>query len=360
MIIVDAHEDLAWNMLSFGRDYTQSVAQTRLREANTPIPGYVGQAMLGWPDWIAGQVGVIFATLYASPARRARPWATQYYHQAEEAYQLLQAQLRLYQKLVTDHADKFYLISSRADLRAGLVDWAGLAQDRRRVGLVLLVEGADGIRQPSELPYWYEQGVRIIGPAWAATRYAGGTAEPGPFTEAGRALLQSMAELGLILDLSHLTDEAVEEALDRYPGSIIASHSNARALLGDNDPDRHLSDRTIRCIAARQGVIGVVLPNDFLKNGVRLSDPRSRVTLVDVVAHIDYSCQLVGGVGHIGLGSDLDGGFGLEHVPSGLDSVADLPRIGEALDKRGYNSAEVEAVLGRNWLNLLERTLPER
>jgi len=359
MVIVDGHEDLAWNMLSFGRDYTQPVAQIRLREANTPIPGYVGQAMLGWPDWLAGQVGVIFATLYATPARQARPWATQYYHRAEEAYQLFQAQLKLYQKLVATHADKFYLIGSRADLRTGLVDWTASSPDRRRVGLVLLVEGADGIRHPTELPYWHEQGVRIIGPAWAATRYAGGTGEPGPFTAAGRVLLQSMAELGLILDISHLTDEAVGEALGHYSGPIIASHSNARALLADNDPERHLSDRTIRRIAARQGVIGVVLPNDFLKNGVRLSDPRGRVTLEDVVAQIDYSCQLVGGVGHIGLGSDLDGGFGLEHVPDGLDSVADLPRIGEALDKRGYNSAEVEAILGRNWLNLLERTLPE-
>ncbi len=75
MMIVDAHEDLAWNMVAFGRDYTQSVAQTRAREASTPIPGYVGEAMLGWPDWIQGGVGLVFATLYATQKRYARPWA---------------------------------------------------------------------------------------------------------------------------------------------------------------------------------------------------------------------------------------------------------------------------------------------
>ena len=79
MMNVDAHEDLAWNMVTFGRDYTRSVAQTRAREAGTPIPDYVGEAMLGWPDWIQGGVGLVFATLYATPERYARPWLTSFY-----------------------------------------------------------------------------------------------------------------------------------------------------------------------------------------------------------------------------------------------------------------------------------------
>lgn len=359
MMIVDAHEDLAWNMVAFGRDYTRSVAQTRAREANTPIPGYVGEAMLGWPDWIQGGVGLVFATLYATPKRWARPWATQYYATVDEAHRLLRNQLQLYHRLVDDHSDKFYLITSRATLAAGLTEWSEALPERRRLGLVLSIEGADGVRQPDELYFWFGQGVRIVGPAWSGTRYAGGTGEPGPFTDAGRTLLQVMADLGMILDLTHLTDEGVDEALDHYPGPIIASHSNARTLLLDNGPGRHLSDQAIRRIADRHGVIGVVLPKDFVKNGVSLTDSRQLVTVEDVVDQIDYMGQLVGHANHIGLGSDFDGGFGLEHVPTGLNSIADLPRIGEALNKRGFSSVDVENIMGGNWLKLLGRALPD-
>ncbi len=260
---------------------------------------------------------------------------------------------------MADHSDKFYLITSRSTLAAGLAEWSEAPPERRRLGLVLSIEGADGVRQPDELYFWFGQGVRIVGPAWSGTQYAGGTGEPGPFTDVGRVLLQVMTDLGMILDLSHLTDTGVAEALECFEGPIIASHSNARALLLDNEPVRHLSDHAIRRIAERQGVIGVVLPRDFVKNGVKLTDSRQLVTVEDVVDQIDYMCQLVGHTSHIGLGSDFDGGFGLEHVPIGLNSIADLPRIGEALEKRGYSSVDVENIMGGNWLNLLGRVLPD-
>jgi membrane dipeptidase len=359
MLIVDAHEDIAWNMLAFGRDYTRSVAQTRADEVDTPIPGRVGQAMLGWPDWLHGQVGVIFATLYACPSRRAGKYSSLSYATAEQAHQLYQRQLRLYHDLIDRQSDKFYLITCRANLAAGLEQWSAAPPARRRIGLVLLMEGADGVSQPAELPRWFDQGLRVIGPAWNGTRYAGGTGEPGPFTGLGKELLARMAELGMILDLSHLTDEGVDEALAHYPGPIIASHSNARALLPHNTPERHLSNQAIRRLAERQGVIGVVLPQDFVKDKVKLGSPRQLATLDDVVDHIDYMSQLVGHCRHLGVGSDLDGGFGLEHSPEGLDSIADLPRLAEALDRRGYSGADIEAILGGNWLNFLRRALPE-
>jgi membrane dipeptidase len=243
-------------------------------------------------------------------------------------------------------------------LAAGLTEWVAASPEQRRVGLILLMEGADGVRQPEELAFWFYQGERNIAPAWIGTRYAGGTGEPGPFTPAGRVLLQEMAELGLILDLSHLAEEGVEEALASYPGPIMASHSNARALLLANQPDRHLSDQTIRRLAERGGVIGVVLPNDFIKNGITLADPKSKVTLTDVVTHIDHMSRLVGHTNHIGLGSDFDGGFGRAHTPAGLESVADLPRLGDALAEHGYSPNQVEAIMGGNWLSLLRRALP--
>jgi membrane dipeptidase len=360
MIIVDAHEDLAWNALSFGRDYIQPVARTRAREIGTLVPEQVGQAMLGWPDWLEGNVGVVFATLYASVCRKQTGYRrTECFNTVEEAHRLYRAQLDFYHHWAAQHADKIYLITSRAQLEDGLARWAAAPPDKQRVGLVLLMEGAAGIRQPEELPEWYAGGVRLIGPAWAATQYAGAAGEPGPFTPAGRALLAQMARLGVILDLSHLAQEAVEEALADYPGPIVATHCNARALLPDNAPQRHLPDTTIRQVAVREGVIGIVLPIDFVKNGVKLTNDRRLVSLDDVADHIDHMAQLVGHTRHLGLGSDFDGGFGLEQSPAGFNSIADLGRIGGVLARRGYSPTDIDGILGGNWLNLLRRTLPE-
>jgi membrane dipeptidase len=222
------------------------------------------------------------------------------------------------------------------------------------------MEGADGVRHPSELPMWYERGVRILGPSWMGTRYAGGTKEPGPFTAEGFELLDAMADLGMILDLSHAAERAVLQALHRYPGPIIASHSNPRGLLPSSDlPDRHLTDEAIAGLAERDGVMGIVIGNRFLKDGWRTAHGREAVTMDDIVAHIDYVCQLLGSAAHVGIGSDLDGGYGLEMVPDGLDSVADLRFIGPALREKGYSQSDVEGILGGNWLRLLTTALPE-
>lgn len=354
MLIVDAHEDIAWNVLTFGRNYSRSVAETRAAEAETDIPALAGQTLLGWPDWIRGNVAVVFATLFATPANHELVICGEpAYQTVEEAHQLYAAQVDIYHRLAVDHPDKFYIIRTQTDLSRGLLDWQ---QGRRRVGLVLLMEGADAIREPAEVAWWYDQGLRIIGPAWCRTRYAGGTGAPGPLTQAGQVLLEEMAKLKLILDLSHLADDAVAGALAGYPGPVIASHANARALLPGNSSERHLTDETVRQIAARQGVIGLVLFNRFIKEGL---PARDQVTLEDVVAHIDHYAQLAGHTRHLGLGSDFDGGYGLENIPTGLDSIADLGRLGQALDRRGYPAADIEGILGGNWLALLQRTLPD-
>ncbi len=361
MILVDAHEDLAWNSLTFGRDYMRSVEETRAAEAGTQVPARNGNTTIGWPEWIRGRVGVVFATLYAAPERYAREgWSVLRYAEPAEANRLYWKQVDFYRRWQEENEDRLRLITSRSDLEAVRAAWDGARTEEPQVGLVLSIEGADGIREPEELEAWYEAGVRIIGPAWSGTRYAGGTREPGPFTAEGRALMEVMASLGMILDLSHLTDEGAREALDRYEGRIIASHCNPRKLLPNSKyPERHLEDEVIRKLAEREGVLGIVLGNAFLKDGWSKEEGRQGVTLDHVVAHIDYVCQLLGNASHVGIGSDFDGGFGLESVPSDLDSVADLPKIGEALAARGYAAHEVEAVLGGNWLGLLSSALPE-
>lgn len=360
MIVVDGHADLAYNILTFGRDYTRAASETRRLEQGGDAPRHNGETLLGWPDWVRGRVAVVFATLFASPERKRRgPWDTQSYTDAAQAHQICSRQLDLYHRLTEQRPDRFRLLTSRNGLAAHLTEWRR-ADSEPPLGLVVLMEGADGVRAPDEVEQWHRRGVRILGPAWSGTRYAGGTGEPGPLTAQGRALLESMADLDMILDLSHLAEEAAREALASYRGVVIASHSNPRRLMttGQN-PDRHLSDEVLRGLADRGGVVGIVPYNRFLQAGWRPGDGRRSVPLRRVADHIDYVSQLVGKVANLGLGTDFDGGFGLGEVPDGLDTVADLRLIGEVLQDRGYRPEEVEAVLGGNWLDLLSRSLPE-
>jgi membrane dipeptidase len=165
-----------------------------------------------------------------------------------------------------------------------------------------------------------------------------------------------MADLSIGLDLSHMAEEAALEALDRFEGVLLASHSNPQGLVPG---DRQLSDAVIEGLAERDGVIGIVLYNGFLRRDWRKGERKERVTLDDVVRAIDYVCQRVGDAQHVALGSDFDGGFGSESVPAGIDTVADLQKIGAALTEHGYEQHHVEAVMSDNWLRLLRRVLPE-
>ena len=121
--------------------------------------------------------------------------------------------------------------------------------------------------------------------------------------------------------------------------------------------ERQLSDRQIRLIGERDGVIGCVMFNAFLRAGYRKGSGKEQVTLDHVVAHIDHVCQLIGDARHAGIGSDFDGGFGADDIPTPLDSIADLPLIAAALRDKGYSEADVAGIMGGNWVDLLRRTL---
>ena len=369
MLIVDAHEDLAWNMLTFGRDYTLSAAEIRRREQGSEIPVLNDDAMIGWPDYQRGRVGLVFATLFASPARHcAGAWDKLCYDDARQASRLYRSQLDVYARLVDDHPDKFQTVRTRPDLKNLLASWekpplldeeTGAVRQGNPVGMLVLMEGADAIRDPGELDEWWRLGVRLIGPAWVSTIYSGGWREPGPLTSAGFELLERMGELGFGLDLSHMDEQAAYQALDAYPGHILASHSNAQALLKGDETNRHLPDRLIRGILERDGVIGVHPYNAYLKAGWKRGDRRAEVTLDRLIEQIDYMCQMAGNAAHVGIGSDFDGGLGLQSAPVGIDSVADLPVLAPLLMEKGYSNEDCDAILGGNWLSIARKVLPE-
>jgi membrane dipeptidase len=361
MLIVDGHEDLAWNMLTFGRDYTRAAAETRQIEAGGETPSRNGNTLLGWPDYQRARVAVVFATLFAAPARhRLGEWETQYYEDLQQAHKAYSQQLDAYHRLTDEHADKFRLIESQANLDAVLSGWRSTGEDEQPpVGLVVLMEAAEGIRDPGELAMWWERGLRLIGPAWAGTRFCGGSKEPGPLTKEGYALLEGMAEFGFGLDLSHMDEKAALQALDFYPGHILASHSNALALLDGSTSNRHMTDRQIQGLLERDAVIGIVFYNAFLKGGWREGDRREEVRLDRVVAQIDYICQMAGDARHVGIGTDFDGGLGVEATPIEIDTIADVRLVGPMLAERGYSQEDIAAIFGGNWLEFLGKVLPE-
>ena len=358
-MFVDAHLDLAYNALRHGRDLTRSLAEVRAAEAHVKAPPN-GVAMVTLPELRRAGFGVVFGSVFCLPRHQNRDQPdneTLTYTTAAEAHACAMRQLDYYHRLA-DELEWLRLVDSRSDLDDIVADSAHSDPGARQnlLGIVPLMEGADAIREPEELELWVERGLRVIGPAWDETRYAPGAwSGGGGFTRDGEHLLEIMAAFNLILDITHLSEKASLEALERYPGPVVATHCNARRLV---DGERQLSDTQIRLLAERDGIMGIVLYNRFLKKGYVDADPKENVRVADVVAHIDHVCQVLGTAAHVGLGSDLDGGFGREDAPAELDSCADLGKIGGALAERGYSAVEVNGIMGDNWVRLLRDALP--
>lgn len=348
-MIVDAHLDLAYNALEYGRNLTQPLANLRAREAR---PGPRGLPTVSLPELQEGGVGLVFGTLFVMPAayRVAGLETGTVYHTPAEAHQQAMAQLDYYHRLA-DELETVRLVTDTASLDEVL----GSDEEGKRplLGIVPLMEGADPIRQPEEAEMWYARGLRLIGLAWDDTRYAAGAWRGGGgLTKEGHRLLEVMAELGFIADLTHMSEKASLETMERYAGPVAFTHSNVRALVPG---ERQLGEAQIVMLGERDGVIGVVLFNRFLQANWQKGDPKERVTLDDVVAHVDAICQQLGNADHVGIGSDLDGGFGAAHIPAELDSAADLGRIGAKLREKGYEEAHVANIMGGNWVRLLRR-----
>lgn len=362
-LLIDGHADLAYSMLTFERDYRRSAYEIRLDEVGTPHRQNNGDALLGWTEYQRGQVGLLFASLFVIPKQFDKTtFETQVYNTPAEAYHLTRAQYDLYQKICGDSPDKFQLVRSKGDLKRVMQAWqsapAEYPERTHPIGLVLMMEGAEGVSGQRELEEWWQLGLRIIAPVWAGSRYCGGTLAHGRFTKEGFQLLEHMADLGYTLDIAHMSDESIPQALDVYPGTIIASHANARALMNEDPTQRHLTDRSLRRLFERNGVIGVVPFNRFLRPGWQNSDPRELVTLSMLIDHIDHICQIAGNARQVAIGSDYDGGFGWPAVPLEVDTIADLQKIGPLLAERGYTNEDIDAIFHGNWLRILEQGLP--
>ncbi len=240
-------------------------------------------------------------------------------------------------------------IKDWAGLDAHVKAWQKTGGKGEPLGFILSMEGADPVLSPEQVDEWWQAGLRLLGPAhYGVSPYAHGTSTVGGLFPPGRPLLKAMERVGMILDVTHLSDQCFDEALDCYGGPVIASHHNCRAVVPDQ---RQLTDDQIKRLISRGAVIGAAMDNWMLYPGwVRGESDPALVCLDNVVDHIDRVCQLAGNARHAALGTDLDGGFGKEQSPCDLDTIADLQKIPELLRKRGYKEAAVEGIMHGNWL----------
>ena len=357
-LIIDAHQDIAWNYFNNGRDFRRSAHEHRHRETDPVRLKRYGTCMVGLQEEIEAHVAVTCGTIFVSPS-----WSKMYpdeiilYDTPDEAHRLGIQQLEFYHRLA-DQDERVNLIQTQADLDTVLATWTDdKSEDDHRFGIIILMEGADPILEPAQLEDWYERGLRVIGPAWTATRYAGGSNAPGPLSDLGRELLDSMHNYNMILDLAHMTPDGLFEALDRYDGPLFASHANPLRFRQDR-PDRNLSDEIIELIAQRDGVVGIIPFNLFLLEGWAMGDRKDAVTMERLISAIDHVCQITSSALHVGIGSDFDGGFGSESAPVGFDTIVDLQKIGDELAERGYSETDITAIMSGNFLRVLRAGLP--
>lgn len=352
MLVIDAHLDLAWSALQWNRNLLESVYTIRANEAKVAGKGRA-QNTVCLPEMRQGRVALSFVTMLA----RSTGHKVEYldYGSQSQAYGIAKGQLAYYRALETDgHAR---VLADSESLRAHIAEWEAwesVGADPNKtpaLGFVISMEGADPIRDPAQLEEWWEAGLRLLGPThYGPGRYAGGTGVEHGLTALGEPLLREMNRLGMLLDLTHMSDQAFWQAVKVYDGPVLASHNNCRALVPHQ---RQFSDGQLKLIIKRDGVIGAAFDIWMLQPGFVRGGSNRDVFIETVIDHIDHICQLAGNSLHAAIGTDLDGGFGREQSPCDLDTIADLQLLPELLAARGYQADDIANIMHGNWLRFL-------
>jgi membrane dipeptidase len=328
---VDTHEDIAYHCQEHGRDLVE-------------VGGVPCMITLPWLERVG--MRLICATLFA-PHEGS---------EGERRYRL-HSQYHMYQDWFARYPGEFIPVRSRRDL-AALAACQPIVRDQRAVypvGVILLMEGLDLLGGPAELATWFERGVRLASLTWnGVNKYASGSFGDGkPLKPEGVELVREFNRLGMILDLSHLNDAGIDQALGLQSGPVCATHSNARSVAGS---ERNLTDRHALELARRGGVIGLNLIASLIMWGWRRGDPEPPPAAA--TQHTAYFAHLLGEQ-HVGLGSDLDGGVYGYNSPKGIDRIDHIPLLAEDLARRGWRDDSIRGFMGANWWRFFQRALPD-
>ncbi len=314
MFIVDAHLDLAMNAMEWNRNLRHPLDEIRKRETGMNDKPDRGKGTVSFGELRKGNIGLVVATQIARYVAPGSPFPG--WNSPEQAWAQTQAQLAWY-KTMEDEGEIMQVKDLRS-LEIQLAYWN--SDEKKTIGYILSLEGADSLITVDYLEKAYEYGLRAIGPAhYGPGRYANGT------------------------------------AMDHFQGYVWASHNNCRALVNHN---RQFSDEQIRVLIEREAVIGaafdawMLVPNWVRKQSTPVE---MNCDLEKVIDNIDHICQLSGNTHHVAIGSDLDGAFGKEQCPYDLETIADLQKIPLLLKKRDYSDEDINNIMHGNWLRFLRK-----
>jgi len=341
------------NAMEWNRDLTKPVSEIRAREAGLADKPDRGKGVVSLPALRAGNIGMVVATQigrYVAPDNKLPGW-----HSPEQAWAQTQGQLAWYKAM--EDAGEMIQINNLAAFEKHIALWNdGKANDKKPIGYILSLEGADSFVTIDHLEKAWQYGLRAAGPAhYGPGRYANGTDATGKMNANGLALLKKMEALNVILDATHLCDDAFWQAMDHFNGHVWASHNNCRALVNHN---RQFSDDQIKILIERGAIIGGALDAWMMVPGWQrgLSTPENTgCNLEKLIDHMDHICQLAGNTSHICIGTDLDGAFGKEQCPYDIDTIADLQKLIPLLSERGYTQTDIENILHGNFIRFIKK-----
>ena len=355
---------MAFGAIDLTRDLTRPLEEVRKPSGPSKMPGWNDdQTMASLPEMRRGGIAAALVKVVARIRQPNSPiWG---YSSGDNAYSAARGHLAYYEILA--QRGQVRILASAAALNEHIAEWE-TEHDRSNlpVGLVLGMEGADPILWPEQVHEWWNAGLRVVSLAhYGVSVYAHGTGRPGGLLPPAKALLAEMDRAGMILDLTHTSDEAFWQALDLFGGPVVASHQNCRALISG---ERQFSDDQLRAILARGAVVGASMDTWMLyDSGIdwggdipprRDHFPRDAVTLADLADHIDHVCQLAGNTDQAAIGGDTDGQGGRDGAPLEIDSVADYSRLVDVLADRHYGDDAIAGVMSRIWQRFYSKWLP--
>jgi membrane dipeptidase len=292
-------------------------------------------------------------------------------------------QIAAVRALAAAHPETWELATTAADIRR--IAGAG------KLAALMGLEGGYAIDEKLEnVERYYKMGVRYMSPAWSvSTSWAGSSGDEvgrkRGLNDFGKRVVREMNRLGVMLDVSHVSDPTFWDIVNTSSKPVIATHSGCRAIA---NVARNLDDEMLKALAKTGGVCCVLFYPEFLEPGwsekkkrvdaeiaglvqkasdaeegvarkkmardrVRTEEYAKRlppVTVARVVDHIDHIVKLIG-IDHVGIGSDFDG---VQAVPRDLATVADLPNLTKELLRRGYSEEDIDKILGGNILRVME------
>ena len=357
-IVVDTHADTLWRVLDRGDDIS-----VRTEIGHIDIPRLK-----------EGGVDAEFFAVWVQPSYSPD-------HAARRALRLIDT---LHQ-IVANNSDRMVLAKSPAEIRA--------AAASGRVAALLGIEGGQAIENDlGVLRMFYELGVRYMTLTWSFTLdwadSSGGGGQWKGLNDFGVKVVAEMNRLGMLVDISHVSDETFRDVMKVTKAPVIASHSSCRAIC---DAPRNMSDDMLRAMRDNDGVVMVNFYSAFLDQGFRdrskvvsdqlkpklsaigekyLLDPIGRENaqwalhkefdesippppLERLIEHIEHVIKIAG-IDHVGLGSDFDG---VTSLPAGMEDVTKLPAITRALLERGHTENDVKKVLGGNFMRVFDEVV---